>query len=121
MSVKFTEFCLDLLFPLSCLLCKQTCPHPLSLCSSCQKLISKQTEPLETNLFVPSYEKHSYWHNIRYLSLYQTPIKELIYLGKFENNLSALKLLGQLFAQHLIKRNYETDLVLIPVPLHQNR
>jgi len=61
------------------------------------------------------------WHRMLFLSPYQTPVKELIQQGKFQQNLAALKTLGLMFAKYMSNHSYDPDLVLIPVPVHHNR
>lgn len=115
-------FWLDQLLPLSCLLCHQPCSHPLSLCFACQKLI-----PLPVGLALMEHtgiltnNETPPWQTLRCLSSYQSPIKELITVGKFQKNLTALKVLGQLLADQISRQNYDSELVLVPVPLHPNR
>jgi len=116
---QFKLFCLDQLLPLSCLLCHQPCHHPMSLCLACQTLISipdglSQIEVSDNTTLTR-------WQSIRCLAAYESPIKELILLGKFQKNLAALKMLGFLFANIIAAQGYDPELVLIPVPLHKNR
>lgn len=116
---QFWLLFLDHLLPLSCLLCRKSCHHPKSLCTACQTLITRPC-------VFPQYEitqlsDDCYWQTIRCLSAYQTPVIEIIHQGKFNTNLAALKLLGQLFAGQLIMQSYDTELVLVPVPLHHTR
>jgi len=108
----FKFFCLDLLFPLSCLLCKQLCPHPRALCSACVDLIPQAHSDCEQT---------EVWHKMRSLCAYQTPVKELIAAGKFQHNLAALNVLGQLLAQIIQQHHYDNELVLIPVPMHPKK
>lgn len=108
----------DHFLPLSCLLCHQHCSHPIALCEACTGLfttniVEKNTLTLET--------PNQIWDKFRYLSTYQTPLKELIQKGKFNNNLSVFKSLGQLLAEQILLQGYDPDLVLIPVPLHSSR
>jgi ComF family protein len=108
----------DHFLPLSCLLCRQLCPHPVALCSTCLDLITINNvdeNKLESETLLQN------WDKFRYLSAYQTPLKELIQKGKFYDNLAIFKVLGQLLAQQILQQGYDPDLVLIPVPLHSNR
>jgi len=123
----------DNVLPLSCLLCRQHCPHPLALCEACVALItsadSAQSSDTSTLLSSSSFSNTSLssnndnqpWDKIRYLSAYQTPLKELIQKGKFDNNLAVFKVLGQLLALQIQQQGYDPDLVIIPVPLYADR
>jgi ComF family protein len=124
------HFCLDRLLPKTCLLCHQLCTTPISICVACQSLIPKFSDKsLDEHYFhqqvfdgqVFDQLENTLWREIRCLSSYQSPIKELILSGKFNNNLAALKALGQLFALQFNRGEIDPELVLIPVPLHQNR
>lgn len=108
----------DHFLPLSCLLCHQNCPHPLALCKACASLITENT--VEAPNYPLKVEGES-WDKIRYLSAYQTPLKELIQKGKFDNNLAVFKALGLLFAEQIMQQGYDSDIQIIPVPLHINR
>jgi ComF family protein len=109
---------LDHFLPLSCLLCQHHCPHPIALCEACTGLVNaNNTEQPELALEL----ENQNWDKFRYLSAYQTPLKELIQKGKFNDNLAVFKTLGQLLAQQILLEGYDADLVLIPVPLHSNR
>lgn len=129
-SIKIKQFLLNHLLPLSCLLCQQPCSHPLSLCVACQKLIvqpkgiclvehTPKVRLINTSKAGPC--KPVLWQTLRCLSSYQSPVKELIGMGKFKHNLAALKVLGQLLSQLIHEQEYDPHLVLIPVPLHQER
>ena len=119
---QIKNYCLDLLLPLSCLLCHQHCHHPLSICSACQKLIRPPMTVSQIEYAANNDSKQiPYWQSIRCLCAYESPIKELILMGKFEKNLAALKALGSLFSDVILAQGYDPDLVLIPVPLHHDR
>ena len=112
------QICFDHCLPLSCLLCGQHCPHPLALCKACTGLVNANN--LEQANQILEHE-NPIWDKFRYLSTYQTPLKELIQKGKFNDNLAVFKTLGQLFAQQILLQGYDPDLILIPVPLHSSR
>jgi ComF family protein len=115
-TIKQTFF--DHFIPLSCLLCRQHCPHPIALCNACIGLINANNVE-ESNVSLECRDQT--WEQFRYLSTYQTPLKELIQTGKFNDNLAVFKTLGQLFAQQILLEGYDPDLVMIPVPLHSSR
>ncbi|PCJ45136.1 MAG: hypothetical protein COA74_16260 [Gammaproteobacteria bacterium] len=104
---------LDQFFPLTCLLCRLPSPHPLAICLTCRQLISHDDS------FADRFDDTDY--PIRYLSAYQSPVKELIQRGKFQDNLAVFKVLGQLLAQQIETQGFDPELVIIPVPLHNNK
>jgi len=111
---------LDTLLPLSCLLCGFNSKHPLSLCNECQTVINQQKHHHQLESL--STQKHELpWQRAIFLSPYQSPVKELIQKGKFQQNLAAFKTLGLMLAEHIKDQTYDPDLVLIPVPTHQVR
>ncbi len=111
---------LDLFLPLSCILCNSNTIRPISLCQGCQnKIISAEKIPEKT--IISAMKSKPSWQKIRYLGNYNAELRELILAGKFQDNLAALKTLGQLFAQNICIEGYDPELVLIPVPLHRNR
>ena len=117
-NLKYTL--LDTLLPLSCLLCGFNSKHPLSLCNECQTIINQQKHHHQLQSLTT--KQHDLpWQRAIFLSPYQSPVKELIQKGKFQQNLAAFKTLGLMLARHIEDQTYDPDRVLIPVPTHQGR
>ena len=107
----------------SCVLCRLPCHHDdvhlLPMCGACQLLIdSDQILNEDNNADINETEL---WKKMIYLTAYSTPVKELILQGKFDKKLTALKALGQLFANMIAPLGVDRETVLIPVPLHSTR
>ncbi len=117
---KLQHSLLDNLLPLSCLLCGFNCKHPLSLCKPCQAIIVEQNQQQQLNTDTAKHHNLP-WQKAIFLSPYQSPVKELIQKGKFQQNLAALKTLSLLLAKQIEDKPYDPDRVLIPVPVHQSR
>ena len=106
----------------SCVLCRQSCNHQdahlLPMCRDCQLLIDMDDVD---NQKLDNGACDLLWQKMSYLTTYSSPVKELLSQGKFDKKLTALKSLGQLFANRLAEQGVDPGLVLIPVPLHSSR
>lgn len=115
-------FVCDQILPLVCVNCGNDAAYPISLCEACKTSISHfhQLSPKEENGQVR-------WQKLCYLSKYRSPTKELIHRGKFQNELPALKVLGQLLGYSILnnlglnQNLIDRECVIIPIPLHKSR
>lgn len=120
------------LLPFTCVLCGANSKISQDLCDDCkndlpwikksclhcaQPLESIVTECGECLKNPPTYD------NTHALFFYASPIDKLILRLKFHHQLLYARVLGELFAEKLIKIYYEKSLpeIIIPVPLHRSR
>lgn len=96
-----------------CNACLKDFPYQTSACLNCASILDEVGICPECKQNPPPY-RHT-----QALFSYTYPIDKLIKLAKFHQNLTILKLLANLMAQHLIMEPRPD--VLIPVPLHSKR
>lgn len=117
----------DVLFPPRCLGCRRfgnwICPHCESrietiktpICYKCQRLSAdfricstcRQIHPALNRIIV-----YSYW---------QSPLKEIVYGLKYHRVRPAINILGNWLADVAVNFCADTDLLIVPVPLHRRR
>jgi ComF family protein len=113
------------LFSQSCYLCGNSSSQ--AICNACLKDLPYQTSAClncatsldEVGICPECKQNPPPYTHTQALFSYTYPIDKLIKLAKFHQNLTILKLLGKLMAQHL-SMEPRPD-VLIPVPLHSKR
>jgi len=118
------------LFPGVCTLCGDLCRTALDLCDACHADLPFQSGVCrhcgislpEAGTCGPCLGKEHAYRNVVSLFDYRPPVDALILGLKYRGKLSYARLLGQLLAENLLRRE-EEDLpeVIIPVPLHPRR
>lgn len=96
-----------------CNACLKDLPYKTSACINCASTLDEVGICPECKQNPPPYT------HTQALFSYTYPVNKLIKLAKFHQNLTILKLLAKLMAQHLIMEPRPD--VLIPVPLHSKR
>jgi ComF family protein len=115
------RYCVDSVFPQSCLLCgafnHQICPGCLAdlplqgnACRRCAHFLPTGMDLCGTCLHSPPF-----FQSAQAVFSYNYPLDKLILAGKFHQNIIALNLLGRLMGDYLSPTKADA---LIPVPLH---
>jgi len=91
-----------------CKLCGKHIPYLEDLCGQCKNLL---------------YQNYKFWYDeVISPFLYQTTIKKLIHIIKYNRNLPLAYYMGNIFAEFLINNNIIKNIdYIIPVPIHLNK
>lgn len=119
------------LFPATCLVCGATGENSLDLCAGCHRELPRNNQACECcgiplygdkNLVCGQCQQHPPPFT-RTLTpfLYEPPMDHLIKLLKFQGQLAAATLLGNLLQEALAQRTVPLPEALLPVPLHPTR
>ena len=101
----------------SCVLCHCYEQSSQSLCSDCDRLLI-QLSGLYQN---QHQEFSSLWQRFHHLGVYSEPLSSLLIRGKYQKDLTALKVLAGLLAKSIRQKPFASDAVIMPVPMSQSR
>ena len=127
--------CLDLLLPLSCLLCGETTGIQAGLCSSCQHYLPPIERYCRTcgiplvesagsqDICGACLQQDPPFHQCRSLFHYQPPVDQMISRFKYHADFAVGRCLGRLLGQAMCRHYSDQTLpeTLVPIPLHRNR
>lgn len=132
MNTKLYNFCKKitaLFLPYQCILCQAKSERSQDLCEPCNQdlprilIACKRCGiPCQDGLECGAcFQEKYYFNQVLALFHYQTPIKELLLELKFLRAIIHARILGELFAEFLIKHHAPRPDVIIPIPLHKKR